>query len=210
MPARYRIPLIRDTVSVNGTTYRAAGDGLFTPATDVDAAEMAKMGGIADGGSGGTVEWALSAGAATGLVAPDGTTASADTALATAVTRSGLVPGVTTVSVTVTAAVGATVTAANLIPDGVFVLGVTTEILVALGATTGTSGYTVGDGSDADVWGVAGAITAGTATGAANYTNVLAAGLRLAATSVVLTAAGGNFDGTGSIKITLRYLTVAA
>jgi hypothetical protein len=73
MPARYFIPLPRDRVSVNGTTYHADGDGLFTPQTDVDALEMARMGGVADGGAGPVVEWAVDAlGNVTGQVAPSG------------------------------------------------------------------------------------------------------------------------------------------
>ena len=71
MPARYFIPVPRDIISVNGRTYRADGDGLFTPATDEDAREMAKAGGTADGGLGSTVEWAVDAsGNVTGQVAP--------------------------------------------------------------------------------------------------------------------------------------------
>ena len=114
---------------------------------------------------------------------------------------------VKTAKTTLTATAGATITATNLIPAGAFLIGVTTRVNTT--CTTAT-GYTVGDGSDADLWGVAAAVAAGTATSAANYTAAAASGLYIAAQSVVITATGGNFDGTGAIEVVAHYLTTFA
>lgn len=110
------------------------------------------------------------------------------------------------VSTTVTAAVGATVTATNLIPANAKFWGVTTRITTTLGATTGTTGYTVGDGVDADRWGTAAAVTSGTTT---SLPTAEPSGFTLAAANVVLTATGGNFDGTGVVRVTVHYTDFA-
>lgn len=102
---------------------------------------------------------------------------------------------------------GASVTATSLIPDGAFVIGVATRVTTAIGNGGGTTGYQVGDGSDADRWGSIAAITAGTtssnADATANFT-----GAFTSANNVVITAVGGNFDGTGAIRVTVAYLDV--
>lgn len=105
---------------------------------------------------------------------------------------------------TVTAAVGATVTATNLIPASAFLIGVSTRITTTLGATTGTTGFNVGDGVDADRFGVQAAVTAGSTTSNADAT-ADPTGWASAARSVVLTAVGGNFDGTGVVRVTVHY-----
>lgn len=109
----------------------------------------------------------------------------------------------------VNAAVGATITAANLIPDGAFVLGVTTRVTTTLGNGTGLTGYQVGDGADADRWGAIAARIAGTVSSntdaTANFT-----GAFLAANSVVLTAVGGNFDGNGVVRVVVSYIDCTA
>ena len=104
---------------------------------------------------------------------------------------------------------GATVTATNLIPDGAFVIGVSTYVVTALGVSGGTTGYAVGDATDPNRWGD----IVGTAIGTdsdntdatANFT-----GAYIAADSVIITAAGGNFDGTGAIRVAVHYLDVTA
>lgn len=99
---------------------------------------------------------------------------------------------------------GATVTATSLIPDGAVLLGVTTRVTVALGTGGGTTGYQVGDGSDADRWGD---IT-GTAIGTTSDNRDATAsfiGVYIAAGDVVFTAKGGNFNGTGSIEVCAFY-----
>ncbi len=100
---------------------------------------------------------------------------------------------------------GATVTATTLIPDGAVVVGVTTKVTVALGGGGGTTGYQVGTVADPDRWGVAATITAGTSTDNTNWT----AGTIecfTAASDVVITAVGGNFNGTGTIYVSVQYL----
>lgn len=108
------------------------------------------------------------------------------------------------------ATAGATVTAAGLIPAGAVVVGVTTRVMTALGASGGTTGYRVGDGADADRWGAAAGVAAGTKTENANWTADTAPPIFLAAQDVVLTADGGNFDGTGVVAIDVAYLSGGA
>ena len=100
---------------------------------------------------------------------------------------------------------GASVTASSLIPAGAVLLGLTTKVTTGLGTTNGTTGYTIGDGSDADRWG---AIT-GTASGTSSDNSDWTSGTIEAFTSaqdVVITATGGNFDGTGVIYVSAQYM----
>ena len=109
----------------------------------------------------------------------------------------------------VTAAVGATVTATGLIPAKANVLGINTVVTTALGTGTGTTGYTVGDGSDADRWGSVTGTVAGTDTDQTDAT-ANPTGWFTAANDVVLTALTGNFDGTGVILIDVAYTMTEA
>lgn len=102
---------------------------------------------------------------------------------------------------------GASVTATGLIPAGALLIGVTSRVNTT--CTTAT-GYTVGTAGDTDLWGVASAVSAGTATGSANFTAAGASGLFTAATDVVVTPTGGNFDGTGVIELAVHYLLTEA
>jgi hypothetical protein len=104
---------------------------------------------------------------------------------------------------------GASVTATSLIPAKANVLGVNTIVSVALGTGSGTTGYTVGDGSDVDRWGAITGTVAGTDT---DQTNATAdpTGWFNAANNVVITATGGNFDGTGSIVVDVAYTMTEA
>lgn len=108
------------------------------------------------------------------------------------------------------ATAGATLTAAGLIPVGGVVVGVTSVVGTALGASSGTTGYRVGDGADADRWGVAAGVAAGTKTTNANWTADTTPPIFLAAQDVVITADGGNFDGVGQIVVDVAYLTGGA
>lgn len=113
------------------------------------------------------------------------------------------------VTTTLTGVSGASVTASSLRPKGAFVVGVATTVTVALGVTNGTTGYTIGDGSDADRYGD---IT-GTAIGTdSDNTDAVAdpTGYQAAAGDVVITAKGGDFDGTGTIIVSVFYLTTEA
>lgn len=104
---------------------------------------------------------------------------------------------------------GATVTATNLIPAKARVLGVNTKVTVALGTGGGTTGYQVGDGSDADRWGnVTGTATTTDTDG--NDATADPGGYFNAANNVVITANGGNFNGTGSIRVDVFYTLTEA
>lgn len=104
---------------------------------------------------------------------------------------------------------GATVTATSLIPDGAFVLGVVTRVTTQLGNGSGTTGYQVGDGSDADRWGSVTGLTVGTDTDNTDATASFV-GAFTSANNVVITANGGNFDGTGAIRVTVLYIDTTA
>lgn len=100
---------------------------------------------------------------------------------------------------------GATVTATNLIPDGAFVLGVVTRVTTTISNGGGTTGFQIGDGSDADRWGAINVLTAGTTSSNADATAAFT-GSFIAANSVVITAVGGNFNGTGALRVTVMYI----
>ncbi len=105
---------------------------------------------------------------------------------------------------------GATVTASSLIPAGANVIGVTTRITTSLGTGNGTAGYAIGDGVDADVWGSISGTSSGTTSTHADYTTNSALGVFTSANNIVLTAVGGNFNGTGAIRIVVFYQDVTA
>lgn len=100
---------------------------------------------------------------------------------------------------------GATTTASNLVPAGATLIGVATTTTTTI---TGATGYTVGDGSDADRFGD---IT-GTAVGThSNNTNATAdpTGWASAARSIVLTAKTSNFTG-GVVQVVVAYTTTGS
>lgn len=100
---------------------------------------------------------------------------------------------------------GATVTATGIIPDGAIVVGVTTKVTVSLGTGGGTTGYNVGDGSDADRWGAIVGTASGTSSDNTNWTATTVQAFT-AASDIVITAVGGNFNGTGTIYVSVQYL----
>lgn len=100
------------------------------------------------------------------------------------------------VSATVTVS-GATTSATNLIPAGATVLRVDTRVDSAL--TGATTGYNVGDGTDADKWGSITGTAVGTHSAGDNYTAGAPAHYA-SATSVVLTALTSNFT-AGAITV---------
>jgi hypothetical protein len=92
-------------------------------------------------------------------------------------------------------------TTGTFIPDGAVVVGVTTRVGTAL---TGATGYTIGDGTDADRWGDITGTAIGTTSDNANWT----AGTIECFTAggeVTLTAKGSNFT-AGAIEICVFYL----
>ncbi len=110
-----------------------------------------------------------------------------------------------TAKATLTNVSGASVTASSLIPDGAVVIGVTTKVTTGLGTGNGTTGYNVGDGSDADRWGSITGTASGTSSDNRDWTATTVQAFT-SANDVVLTALGGNFDGTGVIDVSVQYL----
>lgn len=110
-------------------------------------------------------------------------------------------------STTLTSVSGASVTATSLVPARAQVIGVATYVTVALGTGSGTTGYTVGDGSDADRFGAVTGTSIGTDTDSSTDAT---ADPRMtwstSAANIVITAAGGNFDGTGTIRVEVYYI----
>jgi hypothetical protein len=99
----------------------------------------------------------------------------------------------------------ATLVTSGLIPDGSFLFSIGTRIATAL---TGSTGFSVGDGTDADLYGVQAAATQGSTTSNADATASFANPL-LAAGEVTLTFAGGNCT-AGVVTVHATYLSVTA
>jgi hypothetical protein len=119
--------------------------------------------------------------------------------------------GVISAKQALTAVAGATVATTTLsIPKYSHLIGVTTRVTTALGETNGTTGYTVGDGADPDLWGAVTGVAIGTTTAAPDYTAADALGPDGSDRMVTLTAVGGNFDGTGVIDVCAFYLRAEA
>ena len=114
------------------------------------------------------------------------------------------------VEATISASNGAsTLTSTNLIPAGAIVLGVTIRVNSTFGAGNGLTTISIGDGTDADRWGAGIARTSGTLTTGANFT-ITSLPIYAAATNVVITADAGTFTGTGALRATVHYMTVAS
>lgn len=93
----------------------------------------------------------------------------------------------------------------GLIPDGAFLIGITTRVTTALATCTD---FSVGDGSDADTYGVAGAVTQGTTTDNSDATAVWT-NPKTAASEVTITTTG-TCDSGGVIRVVAHYFTVGA
>lgn len=112
---------------------------------------------------------------------------------------------------TVSSAAGPTLTAVGLIPKGSFMIGLTARITTSFGTSSGLTDFDVGDGTTLDRWANSLAITSGTTMDMTNSEVVFTiGGFFIAATDVVLTAVGGNFDGTGVIELIVHYLDCTA
>jgi len=92
-------------------------------------------------------------------------------------------------------------TTGTFIPDGAVVVGVTTRVSTLL---TGATGYTIGDGTDADRWGDITGTAVGTTSDNRDWT---AATIECftAGGNITLTAQGSNFT-AGAIEISVFYL----
>lgn len=101
---------------------------------------------------------------------------------------------------------GASYTTTIAIPAYANLIGVTTRVTTAI---TGATSYSVGDGSDVDLWGATIGVTLGSQSRTADFTAVGAVGAAATSRTVTLTANGSNFTG-GVVEICLHYLTTEA
>jgi hypothetical protein len=109
---------------------------------------------------------------------------------------------------TLTATDGALqLTASALAPANARLLGLTTEVLTTFGTSHGLTGLALGDATVADRWGISTALSATTTTNlrqAGSDTQMIAP----AGYTVLVTAQGGAFSGTGSILVRLYWSTL--
>ena len=110
-------------------------------------------------------------------------------------------------STSITATAGATVTWSNAIPAGAEVLGVATRVGTQLGNSSGTTGYKIGTAADPDRWGDITGVIVGTVSDMSDYTGtaLTSRDIYTTATDIILTANGGDFDGTGTIKVVVFF-----
>jgi hypothetical protein len=101
---------------------------------------------------------------------------------------------------------GATYTSTATIPAHAVLIGVTTNVTTVI---TGATSYSVGDGTDVDLWGATIGVADGSQSRTADFTAIGATGAATAARNVVLTANGSNFSG-GIVEICLHYLMTEA
>jgi len=95
-------------------------------------------------------------------------------------------------------------TTGSVIPDGAFVVGVSTRVTTA---ATNCASVNIGDGVDADMFGAATGVSAGTVTTNADATAQFGKSPATAAGEITVTGVGGNcFDGVWAI--TVHYLDV--
>jgi hypothetical protein len=112
---------------------------------------------------------------------------------------------IATARATLTNVTGATVTATALIPAGSVIMGVTSKVTTALGTGGGTTGYQIGTATDADRWADKTGTALGTSTDNRDWTSGTIENFATA-TDVIVTAKGGNFNGTGVIYISVQYM----
>lgn len=110
-------------------------------------------------------------------------------------------------------AISATLSAAGThaftaaIPAGATVFGVTTRVTTTI---TGCTSINIGDGTDADRFGAAIALTAGTTTTNASWT-IASTPIYAAATDIVITAVGGGASFTaGAMRVCVYYAAPTA
>jgi hypothetical protein len=94
----------------------------------------------------------------------------------------------------------------RFIPAGVMVVGFTARVTVAI---CGASSLSVGETGSANLWINAMGVTLG-ATGDLSKATATTPMIYAAATTVRLTANGGNFNGTGKVRLTVHYISLEA
>lgn len=99
---------------------------------------------------------------------------------------------------------GATFTFTSIIPAGAIVEGVVCRVTTLI---TGATSFSIGDGTDVDLWGATIAVSANTTTTHASWTANPAGTWSAAARNVVLTANGSNFTG-GVVRCSAFYSTM--
>jgi hypothetical protein len=115
-----------------------------------------------------------------------------------------------TVVLTIGPVAAATDTCLNLIPAGSMVIGVTTRVTTAVTGDAGFTGFSVGDGADADRWG-ANLNPAKDETSDLTDCTITSAPIYSTATSVILTQVGGSAFATGGVvRVTVHYISLTA
>jgi len=100
-------------------------------------------------------------------------------------------------------------TATGLIPIGSLPASITTRVLTTISGG-GATGYEVGDTGDVDRWGSIAALTAGTTSTPADFTdNTLSFNNSASAEDVILTGIGGT-PTAGTVRVLLAYMSFAA
>jgi len=113
--------------------------------------------------------------------------------------------GIQTNTIALTTSSGSTQTTSGLVPAGKYLLGITARVDTAVeGATT----FEVGDGTDANRFGAAIAIAAGTTVTDADYT-AAGVGFSTSAQEVTLTVNGSDFS-AGVVTIVAYYVSMEA
>ena len=101
----------------------------------------------------------------------------------------------------------ATATAANVIPDGAFLFGITTRVTTILADAGPITGYTVGDGATAAQYGTVVGVAVGTTTDPSSALG--GSGLITALSTVTITFVGSTCT-TGVISVQAHYMTMSA
>lgn len=101
---------------------------------------------------------------------------------------------------------GASYTTTIAIPAYANLIGVTTRVTTAV---TGATSYSVGDGSDVDLWGATTGVTLGSQSQTSDFTAVGAVGAAATSRTITLTANGSNFTG-GVVEICAHYIFTEA
>lgn len=113
-----------------------------------------------------------------------------------------------TSTATATLSGSTTTVGSNLLPAGCLVLGVTAVLTTAI-TGSGVTGFTLGDGTTANLFGTATAVAQGTFTDFTKYATAWTPKSYAANGNVVATATGGSFTG-GAIRVTTWYMLPTA
>ena len=111
-------------------------------------------------------------------------------------------------SIEKTSVSGASVSTNNWFVKGTIVVGVSSYVTTGLGTSNGTSGYQIGTTADPNKYGAVVGTVAGTVTSNLSWTD-FAITLHSANIAMKLTADGGNFNGTGAIRVTQYYILMS-